>query len=120
MNIEDLQSIMIDSYQVGYMEAIKSYEPSQDSIRLREVKKWLKMMKIDLKRFNILVQKILSNHFVKVKGKNSPLYFSKTEIKQALSVANVSRILARDKVKSVINDNVALRCSLHWLILLRS
>ena len=42
MNIEDLQSIMIDSYQVGYMEAIKSYEPSQDSIRLREVKKWLK------------------------------------------------------------------------------
>ena len=113
MNIEDLQSTMIDSYQVGYMEAIKSYEPSQDSIRLREVKKWLKMMKIDLKRFNILVQKDIIKPFRKGQGKNSPLYFSKTEIKQALSVANVSRILARDKVKSVINDNVALRCSLH-------
>lgn len=57
MNIEELQSIMIDSYQVGYMEAVKAYEPSQDFIRLSEVKKWLKMMKIDLKRFNILVHK---------------------------------------------------------------
>ena len=94
-----------------YMEAIKSYEPSQDSIRLREVKKWLKMMKIDLKRFNILVQKDIIKPFRKGQGKNSPLYFSKTEIKQALSVANVSGILARDKVKSVINDNVVLRCS---------
>ena len=64
-------------------------------------------------RFNILVQKDIIKPFRKGQGKNSPLYFSKTEIKQALSVANVSRILARDKVKSVINDNVALRCSLH-------
>ena len=37
MNIEELQSIMIDSYQVGYMEAVKAYEPSQDFIRLSEV-----------------------------------------------------------------------------------
>ena len=42
MNIEEIQSIMIDSYQVGYMEAVKAYEPAQDLIRQREVKKWLK------------------------------------------------------------------------------
>mgnify|MGYP000308524764 CR=1 FL=1 len=39
MDIGDIQSIMIDSYQVGYMEAVKAYEPAQDLIRLRDVKK---------------------------------------------------------------------------------
>lgn len=99
MNIEEIQSIMIDSYQVGYMEAVKAYEPAQDFIRLREVKKWLKMMKIDLKRFNSLVSKELIKPIRKGESKNSPLYYSKTEIKQALSLVNVSGMMAREKVR---------------------
>lgn len=99
MNIEEIQSIMIDSYQVGYMEAVKAYEPAQDLIRLREVKKWLKMMKIDLKRFNILVNKELVKPIRKGESRNSPLYYSKADIKQALSLANVSGMMAREKVR---------------------
>lgn len=98
MNIEDLQSIMIDSYQVGYMEAIKSYEPSQDSIRLREVKKWLKMMKIDLKRFNILVQKDIIKPFRKGQGKNSPLYFSKRKLSRLFQLLMLAEYLQEIKL----------------------
>ena len=99
MNIEELQSIMIDSYQVGYMEAVKAYEPSQDFIRLSEVKKWLKMMKIDFKRFNALVSNELIKPIRKGESRNSPLYYSKKEIKQALSMSNVSGLIANDTIK---------------------
>lgn len=98
MNIEEIQSIMIDSYQVGYMEAVKAYEPARDLIRLRDVKKWLRMMRIDWKRFNVLVNKELIKPIRKGESRNSPLYYSKTEIKQALSLANVSGIMARDTI----------------------
>ena len=99
MDIGDIQSIMIDSYQVGYMEAVKAYEPAQDLIRLRDVKKWLKMMQIDLKRFNILISKELIKPIRKGESKNSPLYYSKAEIKQALSLANISSMMAKEKVR---------------------
>lgn len=99
MNIEELQSIMIDSYQVGYMEAVKSYEPSQDLIRLSEVKKWLKMMKIDLKKFNTLVNKDFIKPIRKGTSRNSPLYYSKKEIKQALSMSNVSGLIVKETIK---------------------
>lgn len=100
VSIEDIQSIMIDSYQVGYMEAVKAYEPAQDLIRLREVKKWLKMMKIDLKRFNTLVGKELIKPIRKGESRNSPFYYSKAEIKQALSLANVSGIIVRNAIQN--------------------
>lgn len=99
MNIEELQSIMIDCYQVGYMEAVKAYEPAQDLIRLSEVKKWLKMMRVDLKRFNTLVHKEIIKPIRKGESRNSPLYYSKKEIKQALSMANVSGMLAKETIK---------------------
>lgn len=99
MKIEEIQSIMIDSYQVGYMEAVKAYEPAQDLIRLSDVKKWLKMMKIDLKKFNVLVHKEIIKPIRKGEGRNSPLYYSKKEIKQALSLANVSGLIAKDTIK---------------------
>lgn len=102
MNIEEIQSIMIDSYQVGYMEAIKAYEPAQDLIRLKDVKKWLRMMKIDLKRFNILVSKDVIKPIRKGESRNSPLYYSKTEIKQALSLANISGIMAKEIIRLTI------------------
>ena len=81
------------------MEAVKAYEPAQDLIRLRDVKKWLKMMQIDLKRFNILVSKELIKPIRKGESKNSPLYYSKAEIKQALSLANISSMMAKEKVR---------------------
>lgn len=43
--------------QVGFMEAVRAYEPSQDRLRQKDVKKWLKMMLIDYRTFKVLVDK---------------------------------------------------------------
>lgn len=96
MDIQELNSMIADFVQVGYMEAVKAYEPPQDFIRLSEVKRWLRMMKIDIKRFNMLVANEIIKPVRKGTGRNSPLYYSKAEIKKALSMANVGRIIAKD------------------------
>lgn len=102
MDIEEIQALMINCYQVGYMEAVKAYEPSQDFIRLSEVKKWLGMMKIDIKRFKLLVRMDIIKPIRKGEGKNSPLYYSKAEIKQAFSLDKLSGILAKESVRQTI------------------
>lgn len=101
MNIElqELNTIIADFVQIGYMQAVKAYEPSQDLIRLSEVKKWLKIMKIDLKKFNILVHQEIIKPTRKGRGRNSPLYYSKKEIKQALSMTTVSNLIAKEIIK---------------------
>lgn len=101
MNIElqELNAMIADFVQVGYMQAVKAYEPSQDLIRLTEVKKWLKMMKIELKKFNALVSKGIIKPVRKGESRNSPLYYSKKEIKQAISMSNVSGLIAKDIIK---------------------
>lgn len=101
MNIElqELNAMIADFVQVGYMQAVKAYEPSQDLIRLTEVKKWLKMMKIELKKFNTLVSKGIIKPVRKGESRNSPLYYSKKEIKQAISMSNVSGLIAKQIIK---------------------
>lgn len=84
---DELCRMMSDFTQIGFMEAVKAYEPAQDLLRVRDVKKWLKIMLIDENKFESLVH----SGVIKAKrmgtGKNSPFYFSKKEIKSAL-VAN--------------------------------
>lgn len=99
MDIQELNSMIADFVQVGYMEAVKAYEPPQDLVRLSEVKRWLRMMKIDIKRFNTLVSNEIIKPVRKGTGRNSPFYYSKAEIKKALSMVNVGRIIAKDIVK---------------------
>lgn len=99
IDMQELNSVIADFVQVGYMQAVKAYEPAQDLVRLSEVKRWLKMMKIDLKKFNVLVHKEIIKPIRKGEGRNSPLYYSKKEIKQALSMSNVSGLIAKDTIK---------------------
>lgn len=103
MNIpfQELNAIIADFVQIGYMEAIKAYEPSQDYIRLSEVKGWLKIMRIDKKRFDVLVERGIIKPARRGAGKNSPLYFSKKEIKQALAMSKVSKLIADDEIASL-------------------
>ncbi len=81
---EELCRMMADFTQIGFMEAVKAYEPAQDRIRARDVRNWLKMMLVDEKRFDALVRcgKIRARRMGT--GKNSPIYYSKKEIKEAL------------------------------------
>nr|WP_302585209.1 hypothetical protein [Paraprevotella clara]DAV71971.1 MAG TPA: hypothetical protein [Caudoviricetes sp.] len=99
MDIQELNTVIADFVQVGYMQAVKAYEPPQDFVRVSEVKQWLKMMRIDIKRFNRLVSDGVIRATRKGTGRNSPLYYSKAEIKQALSMANIAGIVARETIK---------------------
>ena len=93
MKINELIGVMADSYQIGYMQAVKAYEPSQDAIRATEVKKWLRMMCIDEKTFKILKEKGFIEAVRKGKAINSPLYYSKAQIKAALAGINLARLV---------------------------
>lgn len=93
ISVQDLNRIIADFVQVGFMEAVRAYEPSQDLIRKSEVKKWLKLMMISEKDF----KKLLASDCIKEirlgEGRNSPLYYSKKEIKQALSMMKVNNVI---------------------------
>lgn len=95
---DELCRIMSDFTQIGFMSAIKAYEPTQDLIRAREVKDWLKIMLIDEKKFNALV----NNGKIKARrigtGKNSPLYYSKKEIKAAITAAKIFSITVNQSI----------------------
>ena len=77
--------------QVGFMEAVKAYEPAQDRLRLKDVKAWLKMMLIDYKTFKALVDRGAIKARRTGTAKNSPLYYAKKEIKQALATADLMK-----------------------------
>lgn len=103
MNIDlnELNAVIADFVQVGFMEAVKAYEPARDLVRASEIKDWLHMMQIDEARFNALRKKKLINTIRKGTGRNSPLYYSKKEIKQAMSTARISSLIAIDEVSSI-------------------
>lgn len=98
MTIQELNSMISDFVQVGFMEAVKAYEPASDLIKLKEVKKWLKMMYFDYKKFDALVEKDIIKPVRKGSCKNSPLYYSKKEIKQAFAMANVCKIITMNSI----------------------
>ena len=85
--------MIADFVQVGYMQAVKVYDPPQDKVRKSEVKKWLRFANLDQKRFNRLVKAEIIKPFKTGEGRNSPLYYSKKEIKQAFSVASISELI---------------------------
>lgn len=94
MNIDlnELNAVIADFVQVGFMEAVRAYEPAQDLVRASEVEDWLRMMKIDEKKFKSLCRRGIIQTVRKGTGRNSPLYYSKKEIKQALSMARASML----------------------------
>ena len=83
---------MADAVQIGFMQAVKSYEPTADAIRATEVRQWLKHMFISWSQFSKLENAGLIKPFRKGKATNSPLYYSKSEIKQALTTAKIAAL----------------------------
>lgn len=96
MRTSEIFSFAVDAYRVGYMEAVKAYEPTQDYIRTKDVKKWLRMMCIDTKRFSSLVE---SGYIKPHKGetKNSPITYSKAEIMAALSMISINNLINKEQ-----------------------
>ena len=100
MNIDlnELNAMIADFVQVGFMEAVKAYEPARDLVRASEVKGWLRMMRMEQKKFNTLCEQGVIRAVRKGTGRNSPLYYSKKEIKQAMSMANIGGLLAKEGI----------------------
>lgn len=98
ISVQELNSIISDYVQLGFMQAVKAYEPSSDLIRKSEVKKWLKIMLISEDDF----KRLLSSDLIKPvrigEGRNSPLYYSKKDIKQALSLMKVNNVIINNIV----------------------
>lgn len=46
MDIQELNSMVANFVQVGFMQAVKVYDPPQDRVRKSEVKRWLRMAEI--------------------------------------------------------------------------
>lgn len=96
--IDELGRIISDYVQVGFCEAVKAYEPTQDEIRKSEVKRWLKFNKVSLKTFDALesIGMVKARRGSKV---NSPLYYSKAEILNALATMKIKNMYINDKLK---------------------
>lgn len=98
ISVQELNRIIADFVQVGFMQAVKAYEPSQDLVRKSEVKKWLKMMMISDVDFKRLLASDLVKPIRMGEGRNSPLYYSKKDIKQALSLMKVNNVIVNNIV----------------------
>lgn len=96
MEIQDVKSLMSEVWQAGYMEAVKAYEPARDIIRKSELKGWLGMMHIDARTFHKIEKSGLVRSHKLGRGKNSPLVYSKTEIKKALATRTALRLYIND------------------------
>lgn len=88
MSIDNLRNLIQDCIEVGYMRAVKDYDSEEDSIRATQVDNWLRKNNIAKKIFKALVEngKIIGRR--KGFAQNSPIYFSKAEIKSAIMVEN--------------------------------
>jgi len=92
MDFNELRDSIQKFVQVGFMEAVRAYEPAQDNLRLKDVKSWLKIVKIDFKVFKSLVD----NGTIKAMrgpADNSPMYYSKKEIKEAVATFGLMKAL---------------------------
>lgn len=102
MQFDELCRMLSDYTQIGFMEAVKAYEPAQDLIRASDLKKWLKMMLIEEKKFKPLVKAGKIRPRKIGKKKNSPIYYSKKQIKSAIAAAKLSTIMTRERTDDLI------------------
>lgn len=93
IEFNELKETLQRFVQVGFMEAVRAYEPAQDRLRQKDVREWLKMMLIDYNTFKALVKKGAIKPRRYGSAVNSPLYYSKKEIKQAMATVGLMKAI---------------------------
>lgn len=93
LDLYQLKNIISDMVQVGYMNAVKCYEPTKDSISRREVARWFVNMNLDTELIRQMEDVGLIKGKRKGSGRNSPIYYSKEEIKQALCTIQMNKYI---------------------------
>lgn len=99
IHFEELCDLMSEYTKIGFMSAIKAYEPSQDIVRKAELKRWLKMMLVDEKKINYLIKSGQIKEHRMGNGTNSPIYYSKEEIMSAMTSAKVFNITTKSALQ---------------------
>lgn len=99
MTLNQLGAWMADFVQIGYMTAVKAYEPTSDELRLKDIEKWCKATFTDYAKLKRLIDDGLVTPHRKGECRNSPLYFSKAEIKQAIVQGKLSQYLTDERIK---------------------
>lgn len=93
LDLYQLKNIMADMAQIGYMKAVKAYEPTKDNVSSRELIRWFNTMNISPS----YIKKMESEGLIKGKrkgtSKNSPIYYSRLEIKQALAAIDFNKYI---------------------------
>lgn len=96
MNLSDIKDIVARSVELGYLQALKAIEPAADTLRQSEVRKWLRTQNIKPSKFDAMVAEGLVRSYRRGSAANSPLYYSKKEIKQALLIGRVEEITSNN------------------------
>lgn len=99
MTINELGTWMADFVQVGFMEAVRAYEPTSDELKLKEIKAWCKAALIDFDKLTKLIKAGMITAHRKGTAVNSPLYYSKAEIKKAVIQAKLSQYITDKMVR---------------------
>ena len=105
IDIHELNRIIADFVQVGYMQAVKVYDPPQDKVRKSEVKKWLRIANLDQRKFDRLVKAEVIKPFRVGTGRNSPFFYSKKEIKQAFSMAAIGETINNSRINDYRSED---------------
>lgn len=105
IDIHELNRIIADFVQVGYMQAVKVYDPPQDKVRKSEVKKWLRVANLDQRKFDRLVKAEIIKPFRVGTGRNSPFFYSKKEIKQAFSMAAIGETINNSRINDYRSED---------------
>ncbi len=99
LKLNDLCQLIRDFAQLGYMQAVKAYEPTQDMVRENDVKNWLKMTGVEYKDFKKFVDLGLIKRRRHGTGVNSPFVYSKAEIKEVLGMKRIGQWLGQQRVE---------------------
>ena len=90
MTMEQLTEIISTAFLIGRMEATKAYEPTADMIRTAELEAWCKATATDWRKVRVLMERGRIRARRMGTAKNSPLVYSKEEVKRQLAVAGIA------------------------------
>lgn len=96
ITFDELGRLLTDYVQVGYAEAVRAYEPTRDLVRRSELLSWLKFIHADIDEFRRLEKRGDIRARRKGKADNSPLFYSKSEVKRAMALLRVYRTANKD------------------------
>lgn len=99
MTTDQISAFIADSIQIGYMTAVKAYEPLADELKQSELKTWCQATFTDYKKLRRLIRAGLVTPYRRGDSKNSPLVYSKADIKRAIITNRLSLYITEEQMK---------------------